>query len=324
MRYGFVGAVEGSRHALEALLASDAEVVRVFTLREELAVRHSDFCDLEPLAREAGVGVSRVGSINDEAVLEEIEALELDYLFVIGWSQILTAPLLDAPTQGCIGFHPTLLPRMRGRAAIPWTILMGVEESGTTLFFLDEGVDSGDILVQKRFPVAPDETAASLYRKVTGALAASVGEAVPLLESGAPPRTPQDHGEATYLARRRPSDGWIDWKAPARDVWTLIRATGDPYPGAFTYRGDEKLVVWEADLLDDTRWVGVPGQVQARREDGVVVACGDGRCVLLRVVQPEDGERTPAAEHVNRRHEMLGVDWLAAWDELRLRRMEEA
>jgi methionyl-tRNA formyltransferase len=174
---------------------------------------------------------------------------------------------------------------------------------------MDEGLDSGDILVQERFPVAPDETAATLYQKQGRALRAMLEQAVLLLRSGTAPRIPQNHSRATYCAKRTPDDGLIDWGAPAHQVWTLIRAVGDPYPGAFTYHRQSRVVVQAADYVGEGSYTGLPGQVQAVLESGAVVQCGDGRHVLLRTVQREGEERMPAGK-VFKNHERLGIDWV--------------
>jgi methionyl-tRNA formyltransferase len=132
---------------------------------------------------------------------------------------------------------------------------------------------------------------------------------VPALAAGAEPRRPQDHARATWCARRTAEDGLVDWSRGAREVWTFIRAVGDPYPGAFTFRKDRRLTLWSADWVPDGPWFGLAGQVQALGADGAVVACGAGY-VRLRTVQLEGGPRAPAQE-VLKLHERLGLEGLA-------------
>jgi methionyl-tRNA formyltransferase len=310
MRTVLVGAVESTRVALEALAGRGAPPAAVFTLPRAESRRHADYVDLRPVAARWNVPVRDVVSVNATEVLDELRALEPTYAFVIGWSQICRRPFLQIPRGGAIGFHPTPLPENRGRAVIPWTILQSRTDTGSTLFWLDEGVDSGDILLQERFPLQPDETAATLYAKHLEALCRMLAAAIPMLQAETAPRAPQDHSQATYCAKRVPADGLIDWRAPARAVWTLIRASGDPYPGAFSlYRG-KYLFVWEADYVGEAPYTGLPGQVQAIRDGGALVQCGDGRHVLLKVVQVDGGPRLPAA-HVVRNHARLGIDLLA-------------
>ncbi|MGB9880935.1 MAG: methionyl-tRNA formyltransferase, partial [Anaerolineae bacterium] len=138
-----------------------------------------------------------------------------------------------------------------------------------------------------------------------------------LLESGKPPRHPQDHSKATYCAKRTPADGLIDWQQPAERIWTLIRAVGEPYPGAFTFHRGRKLIIWEATFVPSAPYCGLPGQIQAISQDGVLVQCGDGRHIKLRTVQAEGEDRCPASEYFTKVHEVLGIDWLSVYQQIR-------
>jgi len=280
MRSVFVGAVEGSRVALEGLIAAGAAPGLLITLPKEAAGRHSDFADLGPLAREAGWSVCHSTSINDQPTVETIRNFEPDVCFVIGWSQICHGEFRSIARIGNIGFHPAALPRMRGRAVIPWTILENESETASTLFWLDAGVDSGPILLQENFSVSAAETAASLYQKHMQALRRMIPAMFDLLQSGNPPKKEQNHELATYCAKRTPSDGLIDWMAPAEDILRLIRAVGEPYPGAFTFSDGCKLIIDAARLEPNGhRYIGLAGQVQALTDAGFIVRCGDGKCI---------------------------------------------
>ena len=309
MRTVLVGAVESTRVALEVLGEQGDPPAAVLTLPVSRAARHSDFADLRRPAAQLGVPVIEIVDVNAPTVLEQVRTLEPTYALVIGWSQICRREFLEIPSGGAIGAHPAPLPENRGRAVIPWTILQGRRETGTTLFWLDEGADSGDILLQERFAIAPGETAATLYAKHAAALHRMLAAAVPRLRDGTAPRLPQDHTRATYCAQRTPADGWIDWERAAASVWTLIRAVGDPYPGAFSFHRGKRLFVWEADLAGDAPYTGLPGQVQAVLDSGALVQCGDGQHLLLKTVQPEGETRMPA-QCVLRNHDRVGVDWL--------------
>lgn len=315
MQTALVGAVESTAVTLECLGRSGLPPAALFTLPLSLSSRHSDFVDLRPLARKWGVPVVDTPNSNAPEVLERLRSLEPRYVFVIGWSQICRREFLDIPTDGAIGFHPALLPENRGRAVIPWTILQGKREAGATLFWMDEGMDSGDVLGQERIPVAGDETAASLYGKVNETLRGMMDRAIPLLQSGEGPRRPQDHSKATYCAKRTPADGLIDWAMPADVVWTLVRAVGDPYPGAFTYFKGRKLHVWEAEYVGRGPYTGLPGQIQVLDDAGALVQCGDGRHVLLKTVQVQGQERTSPGG-VLRNHARLGIDWMEIMDRM--------
>jgi methionyl-tRNA formyltransferase len=283
MRFAFIGAVEGSKHALGALIAAGLVPDLVVTLPPEAASRHSDFADITTPAVAAGAHVFHATNINAAATLAAISAAEPDLCLVIGWSQICREPFRSIARIGNIGFHPAALPSLRGRAVIPWTILLGEVTTGSTLFWLDEGTDSGAILMQRIFPLATDETARTLYAKHTTNLEEMLPQAVELAGTGSPPRREQDHALATYCAKRTPEDGLIDWRQPAATVLRLIRAVGDPYPGAFTYSAGTRLTVDEAAPFPDShRYIGLVGQVQTYTDAGFVVRCGDGECIEVR------------------------------------------
>lgn len=280
MRTAFVGAVEGSLVALEALIAAGMAPALLVTLPPEASGRHSDFVDLAAPARAAGAAVHLTSDINAAETVAALAACAPDLTLVIGWSQICRSAFRAVARRGTLGFHPAPLPRFRGRAVIPWTIIAGETTSGSTLFWLDEGVDSGPILVQRLFDLAPEETARSLYEKHKRALAAMVPEAVALVSRGDAPGTPQDPALASYCAKRTADDGLIDWREPAETVLRLIRAVGDPYPGAFTFQAGDRMTLEAARLYAAPgRYIGIPGQVQTHTEAGFTVLCGDGAAI---------------------------------------------
>jgi methionyl-tRNA formyltransferase len=280
LKVAFVGAVEGSAIALDALNRAGMAPGLVITLSPEVASRHSDYVDLTPLAMAGNSDVLYVTNINGPATIEALRAFKTDLSLVIGWSQICGDAFRSVAEIGNVGFHPAPLPRMRGRAVIPWTILLGERTTAASLFWLDDGVDSGPILLQESIELSEDETARSLYVKQTEALARMLPRAVALVEAGNAPRFEQNHDLATYCAKRTPDDGLISWTDPAEAILRLIRAVGDPYPGAFTTAGGRKLTIDQASLFaESNRYIGLPGQVQSHTSEGFVVRCGDGRCI---------------------------------------------
>lgn len=283
MRAVVVGAVEGTRVAVDAIgEAADWQLAGVVTLPPELARRHSDFVDLSAPATTRGAEVIHAANGNDPVVLAQIRELHPDILFVIGWSQLCKPAMLDIAPGGTIGYHPAPLPRLRGRAVIPWTILLDEPITAGTLFWVDEGTDTGPILTQRFFHVAPEETAASLYARHMEALRAMLDEILPQLAKNTAPREPQDERFATWAAKRTAEDGLVNWNRPAAEVLRLIRAVGRPYPGAFTTAGADRLILWAAaPWTDGKRHVGVPGQVLARGESWFAVACGDGAALRV-------------------------------------------
>ena len=273
-----VGAVESTRVTLKALADNPRWTVSaVVTLPASLAGRHSDFVDLEPDARACGAKLIAAPNSNAPDVIEAVRAARADYAFVIGWSQICKPEFRAAAGGRVIGYHPAALPRLRGRAVIPWTILLDERITGSTLFWIDDGVDSGPILAQKYLHVAPDETATTLYARHMTALDEMLRESLDALADGRAQRVRQDERYATYAARRTEADGLINWRDSAAGVERLIRAVTRPYPGAFTYLGGERLTIYGASIWSEARrHAARPGQVIEKRDGALAIACGDG------------------------------------------------
>lgn len=281
MKAVVVGAVESTRVTLRAL-ANNARwsVAGVVTLPAALAGRHSDFVDLAPDARACGAKMIAAPNSNAPDVIEAVRALKADAAFVIGWSQICKPEFRAAAGGGVIGYHPAALPRLRGRAVIPWTILLDEKITGSTLFWIDDGVDSGPILAQKFLHVAPDETATTLYARHMIALGDMLETSLDALAEGRAPRVPQDERFATWCARRTDADGLIDWRAPAAAVERLVRAVTRPYPGAFTHHGGQRLTIYAAEPWPEARrHAARPGQVIEKQGDALVIACGAGAII---------------------------------------------
>ncbi len=278
MKAIIVGAVESTRIALKALNDNPRWTVSaVVTLPPALSARHSDFVDLSADAAAAGARLIAAPNSNAPEVIAAVRACDADCAFVIGWSQICKPEFRAAVGGQVIGYHPAALPRLRGRAVIPWTILLDEKITGSTIFRIDDGVDSGPIIAQKFLHVASDETATTLYARHMEALDELLRETLDDLASGVAMTTPQDERFATYAARRTDADGLIDWRAPAHAVDRLIRAVTRPYPGAFTHYNGERLTFWTAHVLPDAlKHVAMPGQVIEMRDGALAIACGAG------------------------------------------------
>ncbi len=296
MKAVVVGAVESTRVTLKALARNPRWTVSaVVTLPAALAGRHSDFVDLEPDANACGARLIAAANSNAPDVIEAVRAARADYAFVIGWSQICKPAFRAAAGGNVIGYHPAALPRLRGRAVIPWTILLEEKITGSTLFWIDDGVDSGPILAQKFLHVAPDETATTLYARHMAALDEMLEGSLDALADGRAPRAAQDDRYATYAARRTEADGLIDWRAPAEEVARLIRAVTRPYPGAFTHLGGERLTIYAAAPWPDARrHAAQPGQVIEKQGAALAIACGAGAILATDWTCPKGDVRAHA------------------------------
>lgn len=284
MRTVFIGAVEGSVVALQAMCASGHRPELVVTLPIDKSGNHSDFADLGPVAGKYDVPVLRVARSDDPALMQRLRELSPDLIAIIGWSQLVGPDMLSLPRIGVLGFHPSPLPKMRGRAVIPWQILTGQTQGGATLFWVNEGVDDGDIAAQAVFTIDPQSIdARTLYDKAVAEMALLLPMLLDDLSEGKRPATAQDETAATICARRRPEDGEIDWTRPAAEVERLIRAVGPPYPGAVTTNAKGEVVTITAARMSAApgRYIGLAGQIQSVDDGTVTVMCGDGNCIEL-------------------------------------------
>jgi methionyl-tRNA formyltransferase len=212
-------------------------------------------------------------------------------LFSFYFRQILGRELLELAPHGALNLHGSLLPRYRGRCPVNWVLVNGERETGVTLHYMEAKPDRGDVVAQRAVPITDDDTALTLNRKLGEAARALLRATWPRLLAGTAPRVAQDHARATYFGGRRPADGRIDWAAPARRIYDLVRAVTHPYPGAFTTWRGRQLLVWRVQPLAARR-PAVPGEVlEVRAGAGIVVATGEGALLLERVQLAGDEER---------------------------------
>lgn len=234
-------------------------------------------------ARNSGLPVVR-GRPRDPEVVRLLADIDADLIWVTDYRYVLPREMFCRARWGAVNLHPSLLPKYRGRAPINWAILNGETRLGLTAHFIDDGVDSGDIIAQRGFQLRDDQDVGDaldllypLYKDITR-------EVLEYFRAGQVPRMPQDHTRATSFPRRTPEDGSIDWTRPATDIINLVRAVARPYPGAFTtYQGD-KLRIWKAARLDTA--VGdsnALGMVLSSEEDCIVVQCCEGAVRLCEV-----------------------------------------
>jgi UDP-4-amino-4-deoxy-L-arabinose formyltransferase/UDP-glucuronic acid dehydrogenase (UDP-4-keto-hexauronic acid decarboxylating) len=232
------------------------------------------FDSVADLALEFNIPVYAPDNINHPLWVEKIRALRPDFLFSFYYRDIIQQPILDIPTRGCLNLHGSLLPKYRGRAPVNWVLINGEQETGVTLHYMTDKADAGDIVCQRRVAISHDATALELNRKLVKAAREMLDACLPLLQAGKAPRLPQNHGEASYFGRRHPADGEIDWQKTSQDIHNLVRAVTRPYPGAFTYRGQKRLILWKTSPVESPGVAKPPGTVLSANP--LVIACGQG------------------------------------------------
>lgn len=272
-RVALAGSVNSSLATLKKLVAHDCRIVSVLGLDPAVAHGVSGYQDIVGYSSELGLPARYFKKLNSPEVADALRAAEVDILFVVGLSQMVREPLLSIARVANVGFHPTCLPKGRGRGAIAWSIL-GFAPPGATFFVLDAGVDSGPVWTQCPVTLSHEDYASDLIRKVVRAAEQCLDAVLPAMNEGAMEVEDQDDRMATYLGVRRQADGLIVWDRPAVDVQRLVRAVSEPLPGAFTRADGVSVRIWRAQVRP--HFTGVPGRVVAIEDDRPVVACGEG------------------------------------------------
>ena len=249
-KVGFVTCVQLGLSCIEEIYRLGGSLDVLITLKDDRGRDKSGRVYLDDFAREHQIPLIKTEHINDLEVERAVREMRLDWLFIIGWSQIAGKHILDAPQIGCIGMHPTVLPEGRGRASIPWAILKKLPQTGVTMFRLDEGVDTGDIIAQETIPLPGEITAAELYEKVKQAHIQLIRDNWEDIINGTASFRKQEEALATKWPGRRPDDGEITGDMNVEDALTLVRAVTHPYPGAFYTEGGKKRLIWSARRAD--------------------------------------------------------------------------
>ena len=252
MKIAFTTCVQLGRSCIEEILRIGGKLDLLITLKDDRARAKSGRIYLNDIAQKENIPLLKIGNINEPCVLEALAAHGIDWLFIIGWSQIAGPDLLAAPKCGCIGMHPTLLPLGRGRAAIPWAILKGLPQTGVTMFKLDAGVDTGPIIGQGVIPLDEHMTATELYERVDRMHVELISRYWETIVSGNVRLTPQDEGKATVWPGRKPEDGEITGEMTMVEADRMVRAVTHPYPGAFYRDGAKTLRIWSAEVSPES------------------------------------------------------------------------
>ncbi|HLA73888.1 MAG TPA: formyltransferase family protein [Steroidobacteraceae bacterium] len=284
MRIVFIGAVQFSRRALECVLALDAEVVGICT--QATSSFNADHCDLRALSENNGIPSLDAQDLNSQASLQWIRDCRPDVIFCFGWSRLLRKPLLDVAPLGVVGFHPAALPANRGRHPLIWALVLGLTQTATTFFFMDESADGGDILSQRALEISEFDDAGSLYEKMTRSALLQIEEFVPQLTAGKYPRIRQDASNSNSWRKRARADGQIDWRMSARSIRNLVRGLARPYAGAHFRHRDSDVKVWAAEIIPGTAANIEPGKVVQSGAPGPVIVCGEGAIRLLECEPP--------------------------------------
>tara|TARA_Y100000590_G_scaffold470373_1_gene664251 strand:+ start:3945 stop:4826 length:882 start_codon:yes stop_codon:yes gene_type:complete len=284
MKILFIGTVELSKNALQKLIDLNAHLVGVCT--SEKSVFNADHFDLTPLCIKNNIPVINVKDINSKKSIHWIRSKEPDIIFCFGWSYLLKKELLNIPPMGILGFHPAELPKNRGRHPLIWALILGLKQTASTFYFMDDSADGGDILSQHEIPILDSDNAKNLYQKMISVSLKQIEFFLPDLVSGNFVRTPQDNSKASYWRKRSFDDGKIDWRMTASSINNLVRGLSKPYVGCHFEFDDQIIKVWESKIVLNNNKNIEPGKVISIDKKGIIVKAGKDSIRLIKI-EPE-------------------------------------
>ena len=255
----FFGSTSLGFKCCQALISQGVEVSRIFSIPQTFSIKYRDkpeksnvtnvlFKDFRFFEEEYGIPVHFVeGNIREYE--EEIRRLDPELIIVIGWYFMIPRRILEIPNKGSVAIHSSLLPKYRGNAPLVWAMINGEKETGVSLFYLEGGMDEGDIISQAKFNIDRTDTIKEVLARAEEASLMIIQEQVPAILAGRAGRMKQDNDLATYYPKRSPEDGKIDWSWSKGRIQRFIRAQTRPYPGAFTIIDGKKVIIWDADII---------------------------------------------------------------------------
>lgn len=297
MKVVFMGTPDFSVPALEQV-AKYHEVTAVVTQQDRPRGRghKMQFPPVKETAIQLNIPVYQPQKVKEEEFVETLKKMAPDVIVVIAFGQLLSKEILELPKYGCINVHASLLPKYRGAAPIQWAVIDGEKETGVTTMYMEEGLDTGDILDTEVVQLDAKETGGSLFDKLAEKGGELILKTLSKLENGTATRTPQNHALSTYAGKITKELGRIDFSKSAEEIERLIRGL-NPWPSAYTYLGEKMLKIWDAIVLDETT-DQAPGTILQTTKDTILVATGNG-VLQLNELQPEGKKRMTAAAFLN-------------------------
>jgi len=308
MRLACIGSNIESEYCLLAFIERGLAIDLVITRPENNSRNISDYVNLHPLCRKHEIAVISTTNVNSDETILKVKTLGLDVLLTLGWSQLFRTDFRSC-FKFVVGSHPTLLPRGMGRAPIPWTILNKLEESAVSFFLIDEGVDSGDLILQKKFVIDYPFSATELYAVVAKYLSEGFIQIIEDLQTNGKfslEKIKVNYMESYHTAKRTLVDGILDFKNPAEDIELLVRAVTHPYPGAYSYYQSRRLHFFSARVESSRDYYGSPGQILEVNDSEIRIACKNGSVWLGSII---DDSGSNVDTNFFKLHEKLGYHY---------------
>ena len=291
MKIVFMGTPDFAVKALEELVQAGHEIVCVVTQPDKPKGRGNQvqISAVKECALKYNLSLFQPRKIKEKEAVEYLKTLEADLFVVAAFGQILSKEILDMPKYGCVNIHASLLPKYRGEAPIQWAVIDGVEKTGITIQQMNEGVDTGDILLQKEYCLAKDETGASLFDRLCDLGAEAIVEAIAKIEEGSSVPVKQNEAEATYAKMLTKAMGEIDFSKEAVVIERLIRGLNS-WPSAYTYYKGKSMKIWRAEVVSNEADEAKAGTVIAKDKESFTIACEKDALRVLEI-QPEGKRR---------------------------------
>ncbi|MDR4478683.1 MAG: methionyl-tRNA formyltransferase [Nitrospira sp.] len=297
MRIVFMGTPDFAVPSLEALLKSKDEVVGVVTQPDRPKGRGQEvvWSPVKAVCQREGIPVLQPLKMKDPVFLDALRQWEPEVIAVTAYGRILPPAILTLPSRGCINVHGSLLPKYRGAGPIQWAIIRGERETGITTMFMAEGMDTGDMLLQEKVAIQPDDTAGTLAPRLAEVGGRLLVETLRRLREGTLTPQPQDHAQATMAPMLKKEDGVVDWTLTAVEIVNRVRGLS-PWPGAYTYVNGERWILWRVTSGDEAQ-NAAPGTVTKVTKDRVDVATGGGTIHIVDI-QPSNSRRMTMAQYL--------------------------
>lgn len=298
MRIVFMGTPDFSVNALENIVKAGHDVVGVITQPDKPKGRGGkmQYTPVKEKALELGIDVYQPQRVKEPEFIDKLKEMNPDAIVVIAFGQILPKAILDMPKYGCINVHASLLPKYRGAAPIQWSVIDGEKETGVTTMYMNEGLDTGDIIDKVVVPIDKKETGGSLFDKLAIEGGKLILKTLIELENGTAVRTPQDDSKSNYAGMINKQLGKIDFNKSAKEIERLIRGL-NPWPSAYTKMDGKTLKIWDADV-DDSENDSAPGTITEVGKDFIRVATGKGSLKILEL-QLEGKKRMKTRDFLN-------------------------
>ena len=297
MKIVFMGTPDIAKGCLEKLINENHEVVGVVTQADKLIGRGKKMGmpPVKELALEHNIPVYQPTKARDEEFINTLKEINPDVIVVVAYGQILPKALLDIPKHGCINVHVSLLPKYRGAAPINWVIINGEEKTGVTTMYMDEGLDTGDIILQNEFLLDDEITAGELHDVMTVKGGELLIETLDLIKKGTAPRIKQDDEKSSYAPMMNKSLGNLDFSKGAKEIHDLVRGV-NPWPSAYTTYEGKTMKVWKTKVLDEAS-SKEPGTIIKVDKDGIRVSTNN-KVLLIEEIQMPNKKRVAVCEYI--------------------------